>query len=203
MSRVWDETQFRGHELLVFLSLADHANDQGVCWPSQKTLAARARCSERTVKRIIAHLKSEGFIDVRQRWKADSTPNSNCYVLKFPQAGVGDKQTPTLVTHVTVGDKSSEVGDKTIWVGDSSWPQVGDTAMAHKPSGNHKIEPSKESPLAAPPSPPKKSLYFSDIQEIIRKRREVEDQEFIASLEAISTPRKVEPAIDEEWCPFE
>lgn len=209
MARVWDETQFKGHELLVFLSLADHANDQGVCWPSQETLARKARCSERTVKRIIARLKAEGFLEVVQRWLPNHQPTSNNYRLIFAEKRPGDNLTPAHVTVgnacVTPGDKNRRPGDKQLHTGGQKHGVAGDTAMAHKPSGNHNIESSIEPPLAAPPSPPKKSLYFSDVQELLRKQREAEiDREFIESFDAIlKSGRNEIPTPEADWIPFE
>lgn len=62
MTRVWDETRFKGTELLVLLCLADHANDDGVCWPSYDRLALRARCSRRQAIRCLERLIAEGWV---------------------------------------------------------------------------------------------------------------------------------------------
>ena len=41
-------------ELLVLLALADHARDDGVCWPSIRTIAAKARVEERSRRESFA-----------------------------------------------------------------------------------------------------------------------------------------------------
>jgi hypothetical protein len=57
ISAVWDIDGVRDPRmLLVLLALADHCNDEGVCWPSMARIAQRARCSERQAKRVVAKL---------------------------------------------------------------------------------------------------------------------------------------------------
>jgi hypothetical protein len=85
MSRVWKETAFKGTELLVLLCLADHANDEGICWPAYKTIAARARTSPRWAMRCVKNLEAQGFLE-RDR---GNVGRSNTYTLKFPPAAQG------------------------------------------------------------------------------------------------------------------
>lgn len=47
---VWKKTQRKGNALLVLLCLADHADDDGICWPSESTIARDCRCSLTAVK---------------------------------------------------------------------------------------------------------------------------------------------------------
>ena len=49
-SWVWKHSKATGVELLVLLSLADMAHDDGQCWPSVRQIAARCRLSERSVQ---------------------------------------------------------------------------------------------------------------------------------------------------------
>lgn len=67
MSLVWeDQTVTSRAELLVLLAMADHARDPDfVCYPSIHSLAKKARCSERTVYRIIAKLELLGKLSVK------------------------------------------------------------------------------------------------------------------------------------------
>ena len=51
MSWVWDNSPYEGVGLLVHLALADFADDQGVCWPSQKRISDKCKSSERHVRR--------------------------------------------------------------------------------------------------------------------------------------------------------
>lgn len=48
----------------VLISLADQANDHGVCWPSVNTLADRTCYSVRTVQNALRWLQDQGLLDV-------------------------------------------------------------------------------------------------------------------------------------------
>ena len=72
MSAVWEAAPFSQTELLVLLSLADHAGDDGTCWPSVPRLAQRARTSERHVRRILTKLEADGWITREIRVNASS-----------------------------------------------------------------------------------------------------------------------------------
>ena len=61
MTLVW-ETNLPQTEKMVLLALADHANDDGICWPKQQQLTVRCSMSERTVRRVIGSLVETGFI---------------------------------------------------------------------------------------------------------------------------------------------
>jgi helix-turn-helix protein len=69
MTRVWDHSRHKGSQLVLLLALADHADDDGVCWPATPHLAQKIRMSERQTQRIldtliaskeIAHLPGNG-----------------------------------------------------------------------------------------------------------------------------------------------
>ncbi|MDI9599907.1 MAG: helix-turn-helix domain-containing protein [Acidobacteriota bacterium] len=47
---------------LVALILADHADSDGVCWPSYRRIAERSCLSERTVRRYVGELADSGVI---------------------------------------------------------------------------------------------------------------------------------------------
>ena len=53
MNRVWDESQHKGSTLLLLLAIADHAADDGYCWPNVKTLAQKIRMSRRQTIRLL------------------------------------------------------------------------------------------------------------------------------------------------------
>lgn len=65
MNRVWSDSQQSGSALLLLLAIADHANDDGVCWPSVARLAQRARVKERQAQNIIKELAASGEIDIQ------------------------------------------------------------------------------------------------------------------------------------------
>lgn len=66
---VIDHADVSGPDFNTLLILADFANDDGHCWPSVPRIAARARISERSVKRSISDLAERGFLERRGRAK--------------------------------------------------------------------------------------------------------------------------------------
>lgn len=52
---------------LVLLALCDHADEDGLCWPSQERLAKKAACSHDTAARRLLALEKLGFIQRRRR----------------------------------------------------------------------------------------------------------------------------------------
>jgi DNA-binding MarR family transcriptional regulator len=66
---VWDEAKdIKQTDLLALLSLADQANDQGVCWPSLSTIARRIRLSDiRSTRKVIVRLVKSGWVRRHQR----------------------------------------------------------------------------------------------------------------------------------------
>lgn len=53
----------------VLISLADNASDEGVCWPSIKTICKRTCLSERSVQRAINWLEEQGVLIRDLRYK--------------------------------------------------------------------------------------------------------------------------------------
>ena len=66
MTKVWPMS-IPSTAKLVLLSLADQANDQGQCWPSQPQIAARCSISERAVRDQLSWLESENIIHRKVR----------------------------------------------------------------------------------------------------------------------------------------
>lgn len=63
MSQIWDR-KIGGTKQWVLIILADHANDDGVCWPSISLIAWKLGISERTVTRTIAALEADRVVRV-------------------------------------------------------------------------------------------------------------------------------------------
>ena len=69
---VWKESTAQGTALLLLVSLADQANDEGWCWPTVKLIAERCRISPRTAQRLIIQLEASGEL-VREERPGSST----------------------------------------------------------------------------------------------------------------------------------
>lgn len=76
---VWEQSQGSGSKLLVLLALADHADDQGVCFPYIASLASKARCDEKTVRRVLRELQTEHEIDIWEWYEKRGGRKRNCY----------------------------------------------------------------------------------------------------------------------------
>jgi DNA-binding transcriptional MocR family regulator len=52
---------------LVLLTLADYADDNGICWPSQRTLADETELTDRSIRNALGDLEGIGLLDRRSR----------------------------------------------------------------------------------------------------------------------------------------
>lgn len=67
MSECWPIQGMSPSQKAVLISLADQANDEGVCWPSIATIAARTCLSERAVQGAIKWLVDHKALLVKER----------------------------------------------------------------------------------------------------------------------------------------
>jgi hypothetical protein len=74
---------------IVLLSLADNANDDGYCWPSQETIAYKSSVSVRNLRRLITQLEERGLIRVERRNDRDGHRASNGYYVGLPDKMAG------------------------------------------------------------------------------------------------------------------
>lgn len=64
-TRVWNETQHSGTDMLMLLAIADYADANGEAFPAVKTLAKRCRMQVRNAQVILANLRASGELEVR------------------------------------------------------------------------------------------------------------------------------------------
>ena len=76
----WSLEEVMGSEALVLLALADQANDEGFCWPSQQKLAPKARQSVSTLRRSLRSLEKMGLLTTITR-SSTRGRRSNLYLL--------------------------------------------------------------------------------------------------------------------------
>ncbi|KAA0570104.1 helix-turn-helix domain-containing protein [Azospirillum sp. Sh1] len=77
----------------VLAALATFADDGGLCWPSQSTLAAKLKRSRPTINRIIQGLSELGLVGVEHRRGRDGARLSCLYRLRFTPT---DAESPDL-----------------------------------------------------------------------------------------------------------
>lgn len=64
MSWVWESGPSDGTDTLVLLALADFADDAGRCYPSMRTIAQKARMTERGAQKVIRRLEADGWVAI-------------------------------------------------------------------------------------------------------------------------------------------
>jgi hypothetical protein len=100
---------------LILVDLATYADQDGYCWPGQKTLAEHAECSRSTATRHIGVLADEGKLTIEHRHRADGARSTNGYRLAFDQepmstqANMGDEPKSAQSGHRSPEPKSTQV----------------------------------------------------------------------------------------------
>lgn len=98
---VLDHSEATGSDRLVLLSLANHANQSGACWPSVETISREARLSVRRTHDALRRLEAAGALvrllnaatgDPDRPIRADRRPN--LYRIQRSD-GVDDASSPT------------------------------------------------------------------------------------------------------------
>jgi hypothetical protein len=78
-------------EKVILLVLANYANEYGISWPSQRTLAENAACDERTVRRTLVRLEARGVIRRIARRRSNGSRQSDMILMS---AFAGRKPAP-------------------------------------------------------------------------------------------------------------
>lgn len=113
MTWVWDNSPYKDDALLIHLALADWANDDGICWPNQQSIAQKARCSVEHVRRVTRRMESDGYVVIVSPSKGPGS--SHRYQLKRPtNGGVSDQEIPHIeeaIPHIHEPNTPHPVGD--------------------------------------------------------------------------------------------
>ncbi len=72
MSQCWPLRGLSVTQKAVLISLADQANDDGVCWPAVGTIAARCCMSARAVRTAMDHLEAVGLLTRDRRFNSST-----------------------------------------------------------------------------------------------------------------------------------
>lgn len=80
---------------LILLSMADHANEDDLCWPSYTTLARRSGVHPDTVKGHVRLLREKGYVVRQERFDdLSGRQRSNSYEIKVGFRGFEQDETP-------------------------------------------------------------------------------------------------------------
>ena len=83
MSKVWQIDNLEPNQKLVFLSICDNANDEGICYPSINTIQSKTSLSRPTVIKIINKLVELNYLIKTQRARKSGGRYSSLYLV-FP-----------------------------------------------------------------------------------------------------------------------
>lgn len=78
MTKAW-ETDQKGNDLLVLLAMCDFASDEGVLFPSLKTLGNKAKVAKTTLSYILNAYEEIGVITRTQRKRENNSDTSTIY----------------------------------------------------------------------------------------------------------------------------
>jgi hypothetical protein len=98
----WEQELTNPSEKLVLLAIADHANDDGMCWPSMSHVAERCLLSTRQIQRITEQLVDYGLVTRERRKRPDGTLGTYTYTLNIHRTPMsGRTGHPRPVVHRT------------------------------------------------------------------------------------------------------
>lgn len=160
MSQCWPLQGLSVTQKAVLISLADQANDDGVCWPAVGTIAARCCMSARAVRSAMDHLEAVGLLARDRRFNS-----SNVYSVtpaKFNAAAAPSKGTRKTAKNGTApgAGAAPHAGGAPDAVGDApgAGGEAGGAGLEVRPVPPNRhitlIEPSEEPPFAPPLAPP-------------------------------------------------
>ena len=148
MSKAWELDLSQG-EKLVLLALCDHANDDGVCYPSQSFLARKCSMSDRSVINQIKRLESCGILTSERRQKAGSR-QSNSYTINlnnYKSQCENSAHAESAPANFAYAESAPTKVKNTTELGENFAP-----SFKEEPSINHQLEPSDISDGVTPTS---------------------------------------------------
>ncbi|WP_329839199.1 helix-turn-helix domain-containing protein [Stenotrophomonas geniculata] len=171
MSQCWPLQGLSVTQKAVLISLADQANDDGVCWPAVGTIAARCCMSARAVRTAMDHLEAVGLLARDRRFNSSTVYSVT--PAKFNAAAAPSKGTRKSAKNGTApgAGAAPHAGGAPDAVGDA--PSAGGEApgagleVRPVPPNRHitLIEPSDEPPVAPPvATPPTKAELEEQMQ---------------------------------------
>ncbi len=109
MSEVFENSKTQGNARLVLLSLADTCSDEGVCYPSIKTIAKKANISEETTRKFLHVFEKMGLVESEERFSSVGRRTSNTYKLNLSK--VGDDELTKDVIYLAIPKSKHRTSD--------------------------------------------------------------------------------------------
>jgi hypothetical protein len=196
MSDVFENSKTEGNARLVLLCLADCANDEGVCWPSIKTLSRKANISEETTRKFLHVFEKIGLVESEERFNPLGRRTSNTYKINLEK--IGDDKLTKDVIYLAIPKSKQRTGDGM----NQFIPQPPNPVHTYHPLNqfipsimNHQKEPKKEPSSDSAIAPSNSSIENEELFTMKvaespsapkpRKAKPVDDQ-FIAELKTLN-----------------
>jgi hypothetical protein len=141
-------------EKVVLLVLANYANEYGISWPSQRTLAENAACDERTVRRTLVRLEARGVIRRIARRRGNGSRQSDMILMSAFTAR--KPAPPGMIDDDEESGDPGSAGELPRPDNRSDCPAAKRTLCPHPPGTVPALEPSlilKDSSIGAGPDP--------------------------------------------------
>lgn len=92
-NKIIDNEELTIYEKMIYMVLVRHANEDSSCFPSYKTIAKKAGCSERKAKDVVKSLEEKKLIAKRTRKQGGKMENDTnmYYVLSFKEENITPK----------------------------------------------------------------------------------------------------------------
>lgn len=208
MSDVFENSKTEGNARLVLLCLADCANDEGVCWPSIKTLSRKANISEETTRKFLHVFEKIGLVETEERFNPLGRRTSNTYKINLEK--IGDDKLTKDVIYLAIPKSKQRTGDGM----NQFIPQPPNPVHTYHPLNqfipsimNHQKEPKKEPSSDSAIAPSNSSieneeLFTMKVAEspsapILKKpkRAKLVDDSFIAELKKLNPTKDVDAEV--------
>ncbi|PIT53880.1 helix-turn-helix domain-containing protein [Snodgrassella alvi] len=137
MAKAWEMDLSQG-EKLVLLALCDHANDDGVCYPSQEYLAQKCSMSPRSLIDQINKLKKYGILTTERRQKSGGR-QANLYVINLDNFSQSANSAPA--NSACENSAHAEFAPTNVQI-TAELPANFALSFKEEPSKNHQLEPS-------------------------------------------------------------
>lgn len=89
MAWAWEQATASSGEKLVLLALADHANDDGQCWPGMERIGQKCGMGKRQVSNHVQRLIEAGLLGTTRRCRDDHKYSTYLYQLNLTSSGSG------------------------------------------------------------------------------------------------------------------
>jgi hypothetical protein len=109
MSEVFEKSRTQGNARLVLLALADSCSDEGVCFPSLKTIARKANISEETTRKFLHAFEKIGLVESEDRFSPVGRRTSNTYKINLNK--VGDDELTKDVIYLAIPKSKHRTSD--------------------------------------------------------------------------------------------